>query len=811
MLANYFKVALRSIFRNKLTAFINILGLAIAMACALIIYLFVHDELRYDRYNEHADRTFRVTRNFISPDGSVMLHLGHVAPPFGPLLKNDFDDFEYVVRTLQSRLTITYEENAEEKKSSYENNSFFAEPELLKVFSLSVLQGNSDKVLIDPFTVMLSEKTAYKYFGDESAIGRTLRVGGRYDITVNGIFKDFPAQSHWHPELLISFSTLSDTTLYGKRALETNYGNNSFGTYALVKESTDISAIERAFPAFLDKHIPKGNGPNPVNPSKQSNLFLQKLTDIHLRSQLDSEVETNGNIKNVYMMEIIGVFIVLIACFNFINLSTARATKRSKEVGLRKVVGAIKKQLIFQYLSESVLIACFSLVLSIALIFISIGWLNDFTSKSVDLNVISNWPLFMGMTVFALLIGILAGIYPAFVISGFNPAMILKGHHGSMSGKSGLRKSLVVAQFAISIILIISTAITFQQLQYLNNQDLGYNKDQVVTLKFFNELTPQYDAFYNELVKQSTIQHVSRSSRTPTGRLLDSNGTALVQKGDSMINTNLALKSIYTDQSFFDTYEVSLVAGRNFSKDIKSDDSIAFIINESAAKMMGVTPEEILALNVQYGGVKGRVIGVVEDFHFESLHEEIVPIIFLPNKFFNQISIQVGSDQMSTALQHIEKVWREFLPNRPFEYSFLSEQYKRLYDSEQKQGKLFSIFSGLAIFIACLGLFGLATFNTLQRVKEIGIRKVLGASVPQILGILSREIIILVLAANVIAWPVAWYFMDQWLGSFAYRIELGIGVFLLSTGGALLVAILTVSSQTIKAAMTDPADTLRYE
>jgi putative ABC transport system permease protein len=810
MLLNYLKVALRSLFRNKLSSFINIFGLALAMCCSLMIFLFIQDELSYDQYHANSNRVYRVTRNFLSPDKSVSLHLGHVAPPFGPLLKNDFPDFEYVARILNARFLVAYQEAAEEKKSFNEDRGYYAEPDIFKIFDINLVEGNPNKSLQDPFTIILSEKIAKKYFGEENAIGKVLKVRNTYDVTVTGVFKDFPTQSHWHPELLMSFSTLNDSTIYGRRGLETNFGNNSFGTYLLLKEGSDVAKIESQFPAFLDKHIPQ-NGPNPVKPSSFTNLFLQKLTDIHLYSHLDSEEETNGNMKNVYMMGIIALFIILIACFNFVNLSTARATKRSKEVGLRKVVGAFKGQLISQYLSESVLISCFALVLAIGFSFLAIGWLNDFTNKLLTFNLITNWALFAALLGFALLVGIFAGIYPAFIISGFKPALILKGQQGSAKGKSALRKFLVVAQFSISIVLIIATMITYQQLQYMNNRDLGYNKNQVITLRYFNELVPSYDAFYNELLKQSSIKNVSRSSRTPTGRLLDSNGTAQIQQGDSLTNTNVVLKNIRADYDFFETYEVPFVAGRNFSREIKSDDSLAFVINEAAANMMGVTPEEILTKDFQYGGVKGRCIGVVKDFHFESLHEPIVPMVFLPSQFYSRVSIKIAGDKMTAGLEHIEKVWKEFLPHRPFEYTFLSDQYSNLYDTEQQQGQLFTIFSGLAILIACLGLFGLATFNTLQRVKEIGIRKVLGASVPNIVQLLSREIIVLVLIANVVAWPVAWYFMSEWLDGFAYKIGINVWLYLLAGFAAIMIALLTVSIQTIKAAMTNPANTLRYE
>jgi putative ABC transport system permease protein len=812
MIRNYFKVALRAITRNKLSSFINIFGLALALTCSLLIFLYIADEVSYDRYHAKADRIYRVTRNFLSPDGSVNLHLGHVAPPFGPLLKNDFPDFEEVVRTLQTRFLIAYQENGEEKKSFNEDNTFYAEPEIFNVFDIAVVEGNPEKSLDGPNQIMMSESTARKYFGDESAMGKPLRIGNRYDMVVTGVFKDFPARSHWHPTVLVSFSTLNDSTIYGRRGLEQNWGNNSFGTYALVKEPFDQKKVESQFPAFLDKHMgPLMTANNAPRPSTFTTLFLQKLTDIHLHSQLDSEVETNGNIRNVYMMAVIGIFIILIACFNFVNLSTARATKRAKEVGLRKVVGAFKNQLISQYLSESILIALFALVLAIAFSYASLGWLNDFTGKTLALDFTSNWMLLLGILLFAVLVGIIAGIYPAFVISGFKPALILKGQQGSAKGKSTLRKFLVVTQFSISIALIIATMITYQQLQFLNNRDLGYNKNQVVSLRYFGDLAPNYDAFHNELLKQSAIKNVSRSSRTPTGRLLDSQGTALIQKGDSMMNTNVVLKNIRVDVDFFDVYEVPFVSGRNFSLSVPTDDSLAFVLNESAVKMMESTPEAILTQDFQYGGVRGKVIGVVKDFHFESLHEPIVPVVFHPSQFYARISVKIAGNEMQDGLKHIEKVWKDFIPHRPFEYTFLSEQYAQLYNAEQNQGQLFTVFSGLAILIACLGLFGLATFNTLQRVKEIGIRKVLGASVFNIVGLLSWEIILLILIANVIAWPVAYYFMDQWLDGFAYKIGVNVWLYILAAFAAVAIALITVGLQTIKAARTNPANTLRYE
>lgn len=818
MLLNYIKVALRALFRNKLTAFINIVGLALAMAAAVLIYLFVSDELSYDRYHSNADRTYRSTRVFYDRDGNARLHLSSVAPPFGPLLKNDFGEIELMARTLQYGAVVGLEKDGE-LNSFTENDVFLAEPDLFKIFDIHIKSGDPAKDFKRPFTVMLSEETALRYFNDLNVVGKRLRFDNSLDLEVTGVYEDFPPQTHWHPDFLVSFVTLEDDNIYGRKGLETNWGNNSFSTYLLLAEGTDPKKMVAQFPDFIDKHYgtyAKANFGVPDNfvASKTTELTLQKVTDVHLRSHLDDEIEVNGNINNVYMMSVIGVFIVLIACFNFINLSTARATKRAKEVGLRKVVGAFKNQLIVQYLSESILIALFSLTLSLVIAFFAIEWLNQFTGKQLVLDLLTNWKLSLGLVSFAVFVGTLAGIYPAFVVSGFKPALVLKGHQGSAKGKGGLRRTLVVAQFSISIVLIIATAITFQQLNYMNTRDLGYDRSQVITLTYYGILAQQYDAFYNEMLVHQTIKNVGRSSRIPTGRLLDSQGNAVAMKGDSLIDTGVNLKYVSVDQEFFDTYGVEVVAGRNFSKEIPTDDSLAYLINEAAVRAIGwKTNDEGIDKDFSYGGTKGKLIGVVKDFHFESLHQEVAPMIFIPinQGGANYLAVKINGKDVQQGIAHLETLWKKMLPGRPFEYQFMDDRYARLYEAEQKEGTLFTIFSGLAIFIACLGLFGLATFNTLQRIKEIGIRKVLGASVPSILTLLSREIVMLIIAANLVAWPVAWYFMNQWLHSFAYHIDMSILAYVVSALASIAIALITVSAQTIKAAMTNPANTLRYE
>lgn len=829
MIRNYLKIAFRSITRNKLTAFINIAGLALAMSTALLIYLFITDELSYDSYHSKADRVYRVTREFLNDDGAVEGYFSAIAPAFGPALQNAFGEVEAMTRTLSLLdFDMTVEENGERTKTAHEENVLLAEPDVLRIFDIPVVSGNPDKALVRPFTVMLSEKTAHKYFSSTDVVGKrlqavaTMNLGttDKYDLEVTGVYEDFPAQSHWHPDFLIAFSTLNDSTIYGRDQLG-SFGDNAFHTYILMIEGADPKKLEAAMPAFVDNHLGTyarthwGASADWVA-SRGNRLHLQPLTDIHLHSHLDDEIEVNGNINNVYMMGVIGLFIVLIACFNFINLSTARATKRAREVGMRKVAGALKSQLVGQFLSESVLIALFAFVLAITLATVALPWMNSFAGKSIDIDIIQQWPVFVRMVAFACIVGILAGVYPAFVISAYRPAVVLRGQQGLTKGKGGMRRVLVVVQFAISIVLLIATAVTTQQLGYLNTRDIGYDKNQIITLRGYPELESTYDAFYNEVTNSVAIRNIARSSRLPTGRLLDWLGSVSITKGNDLVDTGIAPKSLAVDYEFFDTYGIPLVAGRSFSKAIasdQSDDSPAFVINETAALRIGwKTLDEGIGKDFKYGDRKGKLIGIVKDFNFESLHQEILPMVFhLGDKSNRNLSVNIDGTHFQQGIADLETKWKAFFPQRPFTYQVLSDRYNRLYDDDQKQSQLFTLFSAMAIFIACLGLFGLATFNTLQRVKEIGIRKVLGASVPSLLALLSKEVIGLVLVASLMAWPVAWYLMSKWLNSFAYRIEMSILTYTLAAIAAVALALLTVSLQTVKAALTNPSNSLRYE
>ena len=803
MFKNYLTVALRNLTRHKGYTFINVLGLTVGLACFLLIALYVKDELSYDRHHAHADRIYRVTRDWVGKDGTVSLHLGHVAPPFGPLLRSEFGELEQVVRLLETGgFTLSQGERA-----FTEEDMFFAEENLFKVFTFNVTRGNPDKALADPFTIMLSRPMAEKYFRGENPVGKVLRLNAQYNLTVSGVFEPLPAQSHFHPQFLISFKTLDDNEIYGKEGLRTNFGNNSFATYLLLPKNYDAARLSARFPAFIDKNVTNDGD----KPSKWTRLYLQKLTDIHLKSNLDSEIEANGDINYIYIFSAIGVLVLLIACINYMNLATARSAGRAKEVGLRKVIGARRGQLIGQFLSESALLTIIALVLALVVAVLMLPRLNAFTGKSLTMSHLLDGQVAGIVIGLAVVTGLAAGSYPAFFLASFQPVKVLKGRLSAASRNGGLRQTLVVLQFAISIFLIICTAVVYRQLNYIQDKSLGYRKDQMLVLRPYNgDNSVNYQAFLDEIKAGAAIKNAGRSSRIPSGRLLDTNG-AQVMKGDSLAYTTVPIKYLTADHDFIPTYEMELLAGRNFSRQFPTDTTSAFILNETAVKQIGwKTPEQAIDQPFGYGDRKGRIVGVLKDFHFESLHEEIVPMVLMMNENrYGNLSVSIAGSDVPAALAHVEKTWKKFLSNRPFEYEFLDQRFGELYRAENTRGTLFTTFAGISIFIACLGLFGLASFTITQRSKEISVRKVLGASVGGIVGLLSKEFVRLVLIALVPAIPLAWYFMDRWLQDFAYRTGIGADVFLIAGLLALGIALATVSYQAIRAALANPVNSLR--
>jgi len=810
MIKNYLKIAYRNLVKYKFISFINVFGLTVGLACCMLILTYIIHELSYDKYQPNADRVYRVTRTFLNPETkAVSLTLSTISPPFGPYLKNDFGEIEDITRTLATGTTpIKYEE-----KMFNEDNLIFADDHFFNFFKTTVVKGDPKKALSDPYGVMLTEELAKKYFGNDEPMNKMIRInfGNYFDFKVTGVFKPLPSNTHFHPEIMLSFNTLNDTLIYGAENLRTNWGNNSFFTYIRLPNNYDPKKLEARFPAFLDNHM-ASQYTGKYKPSQGTSLALQKLTDIHLLSHTDYEAEENGDIKRVYIFSAIALFILLIACINYMNLSTSRSTLRAKEIGIRKVAGAERKEIIFQFLSESILVSYISLGLAIGLTWLTLPWLNKISGQNLAIDILLKWQIIVPLLLIPFVVGVISGIYPALFMSSFQPIKVLKGFL-KVGGGISFRKALVTLQFAISIILLIATGVVFWQMRYMQNKILGFDKEHIVTIPYATQLNDSYEAFRNELLANSNIKDVGRSSRIPTGRLLDAMG-ARMESADTLAPVNANIKYVSADHDFITTYGIKVVAGRGFSRDFSLDTS-AFLINEAAAKVLGFNNyADAVGKNFGYGNRSGKLIGVFNDFHFESLHQKITPLVLLvprgPNSY-GRISIKISGSNIQAALDRIESSWRNFLPETPFQYTFLDENFKRLYDAEQRQKTLLIVFASLAIVIACLGLFGLSAFAISQRLKEIGIRKVLGADMSTIVALLSKDFLKLVAFAVIPAFVVAWYFMNRWLEDFAYRVSMPWWIFISAGILAAVIALITISFLAIKAALTNPVKSLRTE
>ncbi len=806
MLRNYLKIALRNLRKYKAISFINLFGLTVGLACCLLILAYILNEVSYDRQHPHADRTYRLSRSFHSDQGVVSLHLGAIAPPFGHYLQNEFPEIEKMTRLLSNGNTAFVFDN----KMFYENNVFFADKNLPDVFKIDMVKGNARTALEQPFSIMITEALANKYFGSEDPLNKVVKLDNNLPCKVAGVYKAFASNTHLHPDVLISFHTLRDSAIYGEENLRTNWGNNSFLTYIVLPKSLDPQRLEARFPAFIDKYMRFPGDGTGTKQSKFTHLYLTPLTDIHLRSHLDYEAEENGDIKRVYIFGIVALFILLIACINYMNLSTARSVLRAKEIGIRKAVGAERREIILQFLSESVLLSWVAILLAFGLTVVALPWLNAFSGLDLSVSLLLRWQVLVPLFLTPFIVGILSGLYPALFMSSFEPVKVLKGLF-RINGNLSLRKVLVVAQFAVSIVLIISTAIVFRQLRYMQDASLGFDKDRVITMFNTAAFGNSFESFRQELLQNPGVKEVGRSSRIPSGRLLDGMGVS-IPAGDSMKPTQLDVKYLSVDYNFIPTYGFKLVAGRNFSTAFATDSS-NYVINEAAVRTIGFrSPQDAINKEIMYGGNKGRIIGVVGDFHFESMHQKIPALLMAiyPNQY-GRISMKLAGNDLPASREAVEKTWKKYLPSVPYDFSFLDESFARLYEAEQRQRTIFSTFAGIAIFIACLGLFGLSAFTISQRVKEIGIRKVLGAEVSSIVGLLSKDFLKLVGIAAFIAFPVAWYAMHTWLNDFAYRISIPWWIFLLAAVVACAVAFCTIAWQAIRAATANPVKSLRTE
>ncbi len=812
MFKNYFKIAFRNLIKSPGYSFINIFGLALGITAFVLILLFISDELSYDKYHENSDRIYRVSREWKDMDGKTSLHLGHIAPPFAELIREEYpNDVLHSVRFFDSAPLISYGD-----KHLIQDRFFFADPDVFEVFSWKRIDGDLSTALEAPDGLVLTESMAKVYFGDEDPLGKALDFsfrGFEYVYQVKGVIEDIPDNSHFRFDFLASMDNV--TGFYGGyEQMMQNFGSNNFSTYLLLSENTDPNVLEANLASVINNAFPVEMFPpdmfdEGVLASDFMKLHLMPVTDIHLHSHLDSEIEPNGNIEYVYIYIAVAAFILLIACINFMNLSTARSARRANEVGLRKVMGAHRTSLIKQFMGESFLLASLALILGIIFVETLLPYFNNFVGKELAINYLTDFRWTLSLLGVVAFIGLIAGSYPALFLSSFQPATVLKGSFKTGGIHEWFRSGLVVIQFTISITLIASMGIVYGQLEYVQSKELGFDKNNVAVVSVSPEIESNYINIRNRLLQQPGVIDVSMQSRVPSGRLLDSQG------GQAEINGELAdisfrIADIHVSHNFTELFGLEMVAGRNFDINLASDSTEAFILNESAISRLGYTsPADAIGKQFNYGGREGFITGVVKDFHFESLHQSIAPIVFVvSNGRNNSIAVKFKDSYRDQTIAFIKDQWAAYLPNFPFDYSLVEDSFYEQYEGERILGQVFAYFAILAIIIAALGLFGLASFTIQQKVKEIGIRKVLGASVSQIVFLLSTNFAKLVLIAFLVASPIAYFSMEQWLQGFAYYQPISAWIFLFGGGIALAIALLTVSYQAIKSALLNPAYTL---
>ncbi len=805
MFRNYLTIAFRHMSRQKAYTFINVFGLAFGFAACILILLYVQNELSYDKHLADHERIYRVTRAWHNADGEVNLHLGHVAPPFGPLLKMDYEgQIEQAVRFLNNDPLLSVPET---DKKFEENNFFFADPEFLEVFSWKLIEGDPENLLTEPYSIVLTETSAKKYFGDDDPLGKAINFENMMDLKVTGIVEDIPENSHFHPTMFAPM-VLVEQYYGGEEAFMSAWGSNNFATYLKFKKGVDPKTFEAGLSEFIDNHF------DPVDYGKASEynkLHLMNITDIHLHSHLDSEIEQNGDIAYIYLFGIVAGFILVIACINYINLATARSSKRIREVGVRKVLGAFRKRLVGQFLTESMVITVFALVIGCLVVSMLLPWFNNFSQRALEFDLLSNNFLALLLLGITIITGLFAGIYPALFLSSFKPAAVLKASN-IKTGKGRLRSTLVVFQFFVSIVLLIGVGVVNDQLDYVKNKDLGFSNNRIIVLPSSQEIQEKYEIVKQQLLDYDGIEMVSMSSRIPSGRLLDSQGGDVEVDGD-MKPLDFRLADVHTDFDFLKTMQIPIVAGRDFNRDLASDSTEAFIINEAAVEAMGYKNNDAaIGKKINYGDRSGYITGVVKDFHFESLRQEIAPIIFMiTSGRGGSIVLKLSEENEEETIAYLQEQWSYLRPGSPFGYYFVDARFNDLYQDDERVAELISYFSIVAIIIGVLGLYGLASYTAEQRFKEIGIRKVMGATVSQILLLLTRGFTYLVLIGFLFAAPVAWYLMNKWLETFAYHENINLFSIILGGSLAIFIAWLTVGIQTWKAAHTNPVDTLRSE
>jgi putative ABC transport system permease protein len=807
MFRNYLKIAMRNFFKHKGFAFINIFGLAVGVACCLMIVLYVFDEISYDRYHEKAEQIYRV-----GIDGFINNIEFHGVITCSPMAQTLVREFPEVIAATRLR-NFGFPVFRYEDKVFSEERVFWVDQSFFDIFTVSFIKGDPETALAEPNTIVLTQSMALKYFGHEDPLGKSLNADHRRDYLITGIVEDVPRNSHFHYDFLASLSTYDDSR-------SPIWISNNYYTYFLLREDASPKAFEAKLVELVRKYV----GPQIqvaagitleqfYESGGKWGYFIQPLTDIHLHSHLEFEIEPNGDIAYVYIFSIIAIGILLVAGINFVNLATARSVTRAREVAIRKTVGSRRPQLIRQFLAETTLMSFIAVLLALLAVQVLLPTFNTITGKDLAIPYLQNVYTIPSLFGVVLFVGILAGVYPAFFLASFDPAVVLKSETVGRTRKSNLRNVLVVFQFTVSIVLIVGTFIVNRQLRYIQNKNLGFNKDQIIVVKKTDDIGNQIQTFRQELVKDAKV-----IDATNTGRLIGETfgNSAFKLAGASGEETHL-LWTYFTDPHFADTYQIEMAAGRYFEEGREVDQK-AVVLNETALKELGLTDpigKQIVALGpTQDRSQTFTIIGVMKDFHFESLHFQIRPLLvalWQPNNRGRYVSVRIHSEGIRETLAFLENTWRKFAGNQAFEYEFFDDHFAQIYQAEERTGQIFFAFSLLAIIIASLGLIGLAAFIAEQRTKEIGIRKVLGASESKIILLLSKQFTKWVILSNFFAWPIAYYFMHKWLQRFAFQTGVSIWSFLLASLVVFIIALLTVSYQTIKAARTNPVDLLRYE
>jgi len=797
MFKNYLKIAFRNMHRAKLYSFINIIGLMIGFVCCILTFFYIQYELSYDKYHKNAKYIYRILEEHPARGGQGTELSNSNYYPLADALKDNFPEVINAARIMR----ISGYANQKGRFIS-ENDFFFTNPEFLEMFSFPLITGDSKSALEEPFSVVISQEMAEKYFGRENPTGHTFsfKEGGReYDLKITGVLKNIPKNSHFTFDFLASLNTF--ISALGENAFSWK-SNDWFATYVHLKNDIDLKKLEKKFTALYQTHV------------QGERIHLQPLTSIHLGGNYAAEIETNTTSRYIFLFSTIAVFMLFIACFNYINLSIARYEKRSKEIGIRKIIGAEKKDLIRQIICESFLFSFISLIASILLVMLFLPEFNSLINREIDLRQLNPGILALGIFVLIIIVTAVSGSYPALRLSSFNPVKVLKSYQNISLKRFGVFGNILVTlQFTVSIALIICTLFVYKQLQYIQKKQLGTDKEHIIYYMMRGTLPEQYESFNNELKKNSNILNVSTCSGIPMsvssgppmaypiGGHLDWEG----KKSDDRIN----LYGYSVDYEYLKTFNLEMSEGRFFSKEYASDRS-NFVLNEAAIKAMDI--QSPIGKNFNMRGKEGQIVGVVKDFHYQSLHEKIEPLILhIEPWWYRFIIIKLKSENLFGTIEFVKKTHSKFNPHFRFEYSFFDEHIEQFYRAEQVLSTVFYYFSSLAIFIACLGIFGLAAYAAESRRKEIGIRKVLGASVPGIIILLSKGYTRWIIVANFISWPIAYYAMHTWLQNFSYRVDLGIKIFILSGLAAVCIALLTVGFHTIKAATCNPVDSLRYE